>query len=169
MFPGRLVREGRANVIVAARYLRQRRRNGSGVVSGDIRREVVRDEPRANRDVLPGRDEEVPKGERGHFDNVITANHTCEACAARGGQGPSAILRAAEISFFFPLFLFRSISEGRMRRDPGDRDRLSRGRFILNCFEYNTRADRVRLISPDSGVHPRSAAITGGYMSPSWR
>lgn len=45
--------------------LRQRRRNGSGIVSGDIRREVVRDEPRADRLVLPGsHDEEVPKGER---------------------------------------------------------------------------------------------------------
>lgn len=103
MFPGRLVREGRANVVVAARYLRQRRRNGSGVVSGDIRREVVRDEPRANRDVLPGRDEEVPKGERAHFDNVIQ-RRTTPARRARlaVAQGPSAILRAAEISLFFP-------------------------------------------------------------------
>lgn len=43
-------------------FFDRRRRNGSGIVSGDIRREVVRDEPRADRHVLPGRDEEVPKG-----------------------------------------------------------------------------------------------------------
>lgn len=39
------------------------RRNGSGIVPGDIRREMVRDEPRADRHILPGRDEKVPKGE----------------------------------------------------------------------------------------------------------
>lgn len=39
-----------------------RRRNGSGIVPGDIRREMVRDEPRADRHILPGRDEKVQKG-----------------------------------------------------------------------------------------------------------
>lgn len=45
---------------------RRRRRNGSdsGVVPGDPRREMVRDEPRADRHhhILPGHDEKVPKG-----------------------------------------------------------------------------------------------------------
>ena len=54
----------------------QRRRNGSGIVSGDIRREVVRDEPRADCHVLPDHNEAVPKGERMHVDNIKRANHT---------------------------------------------------------------------------------------------
>lgn len=44
-------------------FRRRRQRNGSGIVPGDIRREMVRDEPRVDCYVLPGRDEEVPKGE----------------------------------------------------------------------------------------------------------
>lgn len=43
-------------------FRRRRQRNGSGIVPGDIRREMVRDEPRVDCYVLPGRDEEVPKG-----------------------------------------------------------------------------------------------------------
>lgn len=42
----------------------QRRRNGSSIVSDGIRREVVRDEPRADYHVLPGHTEAVPKGEK---------------------------------------------------------------------------------------------------------
>lgn len=42
----------------------RRRRNGSDIVSGDIGRQVVRDEPHADHHVLPGCNEEVPKGER---------------------------------------------------------------------------------------------------------
>lgn len=44
-------------------FRRRRRRNGSGILPGDIRREMVRNEPRVVHHILPGHDEKVSKGE----------------------------------------------------------------------------------------------------------